>query len=159
LVIVDATLIGIERPVRHQQNFYSGKHKRHGIKVQIIADYFARKIICLAFSSGRVHDLELYRRSRTYIADDITMVGDLGYHGLESRQNIIIPKKKPKGGQLTALDRKENRVISSVRIFIENVIMFLKRFKILGSRYRNRRRRISIRTHIIACIYNNLRYA
>lgn len=36
-VILDGTLIAIDR-VHHQRPYYSGKHKRHGVNVQLLAD-------------------------------------------------------------------------------------------------------------------------
>jgi len=47
-----------------------------------------------------------------------------------------------------------NREISSERIDVENAIGFLKRFKIIADRYRNRRKRFGLRFNLIAGICN-----
>ena len=55
---------------------------------------------------------------------------------------------------LTKEQQKENRRISRERVLNENVIGKLKRFKILSDKYRNRRKRFSLRFNLIAGIYN-----
>jgi|GEM_PF-4257297 len=47
-----------------------------------------------------------------------------------------------------------NRALSSQRVIVENVIGLLKRFKIISDRYRNRRKRFSLRFNLIAAIHN-----
>ena len=49
---------------------------------------------------------------------------------------------------------KYNHSLSSERVFVENVIGWLKRFRILAERYRNRRKRFGLRFNLIAAIYN-----
>ena len=59
-------------------------------------------------------------------------------------------KKKP----LTLLKKQINREISKRRIRIEHVNGKLKTFRILATRYRNRRKRMGLRLNLIAAIYN-----
>lgn len=80
---------------------------------------------------------------------------DSGYTGiLKLFPNSLIPKKKTKKHPLTLEDKIRNKEISKQRIVIENVIGYLKRFKILSNRYRCRRKRFSLRFNFIAGIYN-----
>jgi len=65
-----------------------------------------------------------------------------------------MPKKRSKKNPLTRKDKKANRQLSSDRVLNENVIGNLKRFKIISDRYRNRRKRFSLRFNLIAGIYN-----
>jgi hypothetical protein len=44
--------------------------------------------------------------------------------------------------------------LPSKRVVNEHVIAALKRFRILGERYRNRRKRFRLRLNLIAAIYN-----
>jgi len=71
-------------------------------------------------------------------------------------RTVICLKKKTKKRPLTAEDKKENRRLSSQRVFNENVIEMLKRFKIVADRYRNRRKRFGfgLRLNLITGIYN-----
>lgn len=69
--------------------------------------------------------------------------------------NALIPtKKKPRKGKLTKQEKRYNRKLSSERVSVENVLGWLKRFRILSERYRNRRRRFGLRFNLIAGIYN-----
>jgi hypothetical protein len=64
------------------------------------------------------------------------------------------PKKRPKKGKLTRDEKRANRELSRRRIVVENVIRSLKIFRILLERYRNRRKRFSLRFNLIAGLYN-----
>lgn len=68
--------------------------------------------------------------------------------------NSRLPKKKPKGGQLTAQDKAQNRTLARERVVIEQTNRCLKIFRILAERYRNRRRRFGLRCNLIAALYN-----
>ena len=126
--------------------------------MQIVVDYLAQTILSIAFTTGKTHDLELFRRSKTLISNDILSMYDLGYYGLHHRSNVLMPHKKERNKELEQWQRIENKEISSIRVFVEHVFRFIKTFKMLGSRYRNRRRRIGIRASIISCIYNELHH-
>jgi len=65
-----------------------------------------------------------------------------------------LPKKRTKKKPLTAEDKALNREISSERVSNEHAIGFIKRFKILAERYRNRRKRFGLRFNLIAGICN-----
>ena len=80
---------------------------------------------------------------------------DSGYQGVDAlHANALTPKKKPKGGKLTKQQKRYNRMLSSERVLVENVLSSLKRFHILADRYRNSRKRLGLRFNLIAGIYN-----
>ena len=56
--------------------------------------------------------------------------------------------------QLSQKQKQYNREQARVRIKVEHVIRLLKVFRILSSRYRNRRKRFGLRANLIAGIYN-----
>jgi hypothetical protein len=66
-----------------------------------------------------------------------------------------LPKKKTKKKPLTTQDKALNRKISSERACNEHAIGFIKRFRILSERYRNRRKRFGLRFNLIAGICNS----
>jgi hypothetical protein len=75
----------------------------------------------------------------------------------ESKRFIIIvelPIKKTKNKELTQAEKVLNRQLAKERIIIENIHRSLNIFRILSSRYRNRRRRFGLRFNLIAGIYN-----
>lgn len=114
-----------------------------------------QKIICTAFSNGKKHDFRLFKESKTHIHQDIKALTDSGYVGLQKlHAKTEMPKKKSKKKPLTQEDKAINKRLSSERVINENVIGYLKRFKIIADRYRNRRKRFGLRFNLIAGIYN-----
>jgi len=65
-----------------------------------------------------------------------------------------LPKKKPRGGQLTAADKAYKRQLARERAGVEHVNRRLKVFRILSGRDRNRRKRFGLRCNLIAALYN-----
>ncbi|OCY12237.1 MAG: hypothetical protein BEV12_02565 [Microcystis aeruginosa CACIAM 03] len=62
--------------------------------------------------------------------------------------------KRKKNQELSSEEKEFNRQLSRERIIIEHIHRSLKIFRILSSRYRNRRRRFGLRFNLIAGIYN-----
>ena len=109
----------------------------------------------MAQSEGRKHDYRLFKESKTYIHNTIKSQVDTGYQGLQKKHlNTEIPKKRSKKNPLTEADKKENQRISSSRVTVENVIRSIKIFRIIAEKYRNRRKRFTLRLNLIAGIYN-----
>ncbi len=118
------------------------------------------EIICLAFAHGRKHDFRLFKESRIHVPTETMLEADTGYQGLaELHANSSLPKKRSKKHPLTKLELRKNREISRQRIFVEHTIRFVKRFRILSERYRNRRKRFALRFSLIAGICNFDRFA
>lgn len=112
-------------------------------------------IICTAYGEGSMHDFTLFKNSRLPLSKDILLLGDKGYQGINRyHKNSKIPQKKKKGTSLTAREKKENRELAKERIIIEHINRKLKTFKILSSRYRNKKRDFAMRFNLIAGIYN-----
>lgn len=106
-------------------------------------------------SNGRTHDFRLFKKSKVRWVKKITGLVDSGYTGITKIQsNTKVPKKRSKKKPLTKEEKKRNQEISSQRAANENVIGFLKRFKIISDKYRNRRKRFGLRLNLIAGICN-----
>ena len=60
VVILDGTLLPIDR-IAADRPFHSGKHKKHGMNVQVITDPFARLLWASAALPGAVHELKAAR--------------------------------------------------------------------------------------------------
>ena len=125
------------------------------MKTQILVDLKSGEIISLAFSNGKKHDFQLFKDSRVHTRAETTLEADTGYQGLaQMHANSLLPKKRTKNHPLSKQGRKDNREISRKRIFVEHAIRFIKRFRILSERYRNRRKRFTLRFSLIAGICN-----
>lgn len=103
-----------------------------------------------------MHDFALLKASKTKVHPKTRMLGDSAYQGQQKlHANTSIPKKRSKKAPLSKEDKLQNRVLSSERIVVENVLAMLKRFRIIAERYRNRRRRFGLRFSLIVGLYNS----
>jgi hypothetical protein len=121
----------------------------------LIVDQKTQAIIATAFANGSQHDFELFKKSRCLVSKHIRSLADSGYLGLSKiHANSQIPAKRSKLHPLTEEQKASNQQLSHERVLVENVIRRLKIFRILSERYRNRRKRFSLRFNLIAAIYN-----
>jgi hypothetical protein len=100
-VITDGTLIPIDR-IAADRPFYSGKHKRHGVNVQVIASPDGTILWVSDELPGSTHDTTAARTWNILAAlheTGLIALGDKGYHGYdETGQQVITPykgRKKP----------------------------------------------------------------
>lgn len=158
---IDATECPIERPKRKpkrriknkQKHFYSGKKKRHTIKAQLVIH--GRQITSTAFANGRMHDYKLFKKSKTKLHPKKNVKVDSGYQGLQKiHANTDLPKKNKKKDPLTKQDKLKNKEQAKKRVVVEHVIGHLKKFKIISQKYRNRRKRFTLKFNLICGIYN-----
>ncbi|MDN8294657.1 IS5 family transposase [Acinetobacter baumannii] len=153
-VIVDVTESQIERP-KKTKKFYSGKKKKHTFKTQVIFNPKLNQIVSIQVRSGRVHDLSIARKYAKEFANFTCVMADLAYKGFkEIKSKLLIPIKKPKNMKLSKEAKRINKEISRRRIPIEHINSKLKAFRILGERYRNRRKRFGLRMNLIAGMVN-----
>lgn len=88
--------------------------------------------------------------------EEVHCLADSGYQGLAAlHEKARTPRKKPKGGELTAEEKQFNKELAKERIVIEHIIRHLKIFRIVAGKYRNRRRRFMLRMNLIAGLYND----
>ncbi len=142
-IATDATESPCYRPKDSETNkkFYSGKSKSHTIKTDVtVASTY--KILNVSGSyPGSVHDKTMLEKEKTI--DKTTKYSrhfmDKGYCGVKKEhkdKNILIPFKKPKGGELSRFQKEINRYISQKRIFVEHIIGKLKNNRIIADVYR-----------------------
>ncbi len=71
-------------------------------------------------------------------AHHIQFVADSGYAGIQDYLqgiNAMLPYKKPRGGEITATQKAQNKAHSSKRISVEHVFAHVKNWKIISGRY------------------------
>ncbi len=120
-----------------------------------MVDKKTKQVICTAFSNGKRHDFRLFKESKTRVHNEVKVITDTGYQGIQKlHRNSELPKKKTKKTPLTQEDKKKNQELASERVANENVIGMIKRFKIVADKYRNRRKRFGLRFNLISAIYN-----
>jgi IS5 family transposase len=75
---------------------------------------------------GPTSDIKICRQTLSKFDSQQTFIGDKAYLGENQSRT---PEKKNKNGELTENQIKENKVLSSRRIFVEHLIRFVKVFK------------------------------
>lgn len=153
-LIIDATEQPIERPKRRQTQYYSGKKKRHTVKTEIRVTPKGRIVGVSKSSPGSVHDFTIYKKG-TPVHRDSRVFVDSGYQGMDKlHQATELPYKKPKNRELDREEKEYNAGLSRFRVKVENVLAQIKSFRIIGDRYRNKRKRYSLKFNIVAGIVN-----
>lgn len=153
--IIDVTESRIDRPSKNQKEWYSGKKKMHTIKTQVEIGKDTLLIYSISFGKGSIHDFNLFKESKCNHNIDTTLFIDMGYTGIKKiHQKSIIPIKSSKYHKLDDIEKWYNSEISKVRIKIEHVNAFLKKFKAVSTRFRNRRKNFKLYMAFICGIYN-----
>ena len=125
------------------------------MKSQVLVNQKTQKIICVAVREGKVHDFRIWKESQISIGKKTELLADKGYQGIvKIHTNSRTPIKKTKAKSLNKEQKKFNKQLAKERIVVEHVNRRLKIFRILSTRYRNRRRRFGLRINLIAGIYN-----
>lgn len=127
-----------------QKLFYPGKAKKHTIKTQITAVSYGSsgKILDVSNSyPGSTHDKTILDIEKTPLKfpEKTSQRFDAGYQGAYkdySSHYIIIPVKKPKGCELTDLEKGHNTAHSRRRERSENAIAKVKKFKMFAGLFR-----------------------
>lgn len=129
-VILDGTLIPIDR-VTADRPYYSGKHKRHGVNVQILADARGRLLWASPALPGSTHDLTAARRHgiiTALIKFGVACYADAAYRG--AGPVVAVPfrrrPRKPSRNQ-----RKVNANHARNRAPGERAVATLKSWKVL----------------------------
>ena len=114
-----------------------------------------KKILKTNFTNGKRHDFRLFKESKFVVSPNVKILADTGYQGIQKlHSNSVVPFKRKRNEILTIEQKKFNHRLSSKRVVVENVIGFLKRFRIISDKYRNRRKRFGLRFNLIASFNN-----
>ncbi len=167
-VLIDGT----ERPIRKPKDEdkrttkYSGKKKRHTIKNLVVSSPVDKRVIFLGKTQdGSVHDkLCVDYEKLTYTPpggrETIPILGDGGFKGLEiPGATVNLPFKKPNGGELTELEKSQNKLFSHFRVSVENAICGVKRSRCLTDVYRNTKKDFDDLLMSVGCGLHNTRVA
>jgi hypothetical protein len=136
--IVDATALARQRIAdkAESKKFYHKKAStKHAAKVQITVTLKGFVLHVSHVVHGSMHDVTLLDKSD--VLDDVPLayrlLGDKGYVG---RDRVVTPKRKPRGGELTPEEKKDDKEKNSATVVVENCIRKFKRWAIVGSVYR-----------------------
>jgi hypothetical protein len=129
-VILDGTLVHINRN-KIDRPYYSGKHKRHGMNLQAIADERGNLLWVSGAIRGSIHDTAAARiwQIPALLAEfGLFALGDKGYGGLD-RDLVVTPCK---GRGKPEWQKKYNRLHARLRGPGERMFAQLKKWSILA---------------------------
>src|SRR5438067_2727944 len=161
-VIVDTYEQRTQRPQRRQRAYYSGKKKAHTLKSQVAVDEDGRVVDVADSRPGRWADLKVFRRSGLagrLIRAKVGALGELGYVGLDGispRLHAATPRRKPRGQDRPAADRRYHRAFARRRITVEHGINRLRRYQALRQVDRHHRKAHTARVRAVAGLVNHM---
>ena len=127
-VIIDGTLVPIDR-VAADRPFFSGKHRRHGMNLQVIAGPDGEIVWVSGALPGAVHDLtaaRIWGILRELAASGLIVLADKGYAG--AGDHVRIPYR---GRGKPASQKDANRAHARLRSPGERAYAQLKNWRIL----------------------------
>jgi DDE superfamily endonuclease len=105
---------------------------------------------------GSKHDYQAFKEwgLGAGLTDDVGMWMDTGFQGIRKdypHLKVAIPKKKPRGGELTEAEKEDNRDISKDRVIVENSLAGVKRLNSVTDIYRNQKYKFDDRLMLVSC--------
>ncbi|MER5556269.1 transposase family protein [Streptomyces sp. NPDC002793] len=127
-VILDGTLLPIDR-IAADRPYYSGKHKRHGMNVQVLTDPLGQIVWASPALPGSTHDLTATRAHG--LVDALRQAGldcwaDRAYQG--AGRHIRVPIR---GRKLKRWQRHHNTTHAKIRCVGERAMATLKTWRLL----------------------------
>jgi len=161
-VIVDTFEQPIERPKDRAaaDTFYSGKKKRHTLKVQVVVDEESGRFVEVSESfPGPTADITVLKSSCVLerLPEGVGMIGDLAYIGMERLSpgvEAAAPRRKPRGKPRPEEDIGYNKEFSRRRVKVEHSIGRMRRFKVVSEVDRHHQRHHAARTRAVAGLVN-----
>jgi DDE superfamily endonuclease len=145
--LIDAKEQRINKPQGEeaQRPYYSGKKKAHTVKTQVVVNPRGQIEAVSASVPGSTHDLTLLVGSGALerLGEGEGGMLDKGYAGVEKHRPgvpLVLPYKKPRGGELSEGQRAYNREVARHRIVVEHTMAQLNRFTVLRQVFRGKHR-------------------
>ena len=113
LAFTDCTEQQIPRPINNKRRnvFYSGKKKRHTVKMQLTVNNRGFIIHKLRYKKWRKRDYDIYKENQPSTPKEVVNVFDLGYLGVEKdflEQLSVLPNRKKRNQELSRRERVQH---------------------------------------------------
>ncbi len=156
---IDSTEQEIPKPMnkRKRKSYYSGKKKKHTIKTQYMVNTKGLILHKTGYKKGRKHDYDIYKHNHPVTPPQVENIFDLGYLGVEKdfpTVKSVLPIRKRRNNMLSYEETTYNKKYSQLRIIIEHTICRLKKFGIMGTRFRNRVTKYDHASDIVSGLLN-----
>jgi len=155
---IDSSEQEIPRPEnkRKRKSYYSGKKKKHTVKTQYMVNSEGTILHKTGHDRGRIHDYFKNKHPKTPL--QVENVLDLGYLGVQNDfptvKSVLPFRKKRKKGELSDEEKKYNRMHSKLRVIVEHTVSRIKKFGIMGTKFRNKLGRYDHASDIVSGLVN-----
>jgi DDE superfamily endonuclease/Helix-turn-helix of DDE superfamily endonuclease len=131
--LVDGTITPCWSYGGHDE-LWSRKRGTTGFNAQLICLLSGNAVYISDPLPGCTHDATAYAETAVekIVQSSGGGIGDKGYQGT----GLVTPRKKPKGGELSKGDKKNNAHISALRAPVERLVAHFKGWRILHTDYR-----------------------
>jgi DDE superfamily endonuclease len=120
-----------------QQASYSGKKRDHTVKNVLLVNALLVILFLSDSHGGRVHDLRIAEATPYPLPVGSGLLQDLGFLSFTLPEvAILMPTKKPRGGELSLEQERANQALHQRRLRIEHVNSSVKRCRIVKDRIR-----------------------
>jgi hypothetical protein len=156
---IDSSEQEIPRPKnkRRRKSYYSGKKRKHTIKTQYMVNSEGTILHKTSHDRGRIHDYEIFKNKHPITPLQVENVLDLGYLGVKNdfpTVKYVLPFRKKRKSELSDGEKRYNRKYSKLRIIIEHTVSRIKKFGIMGTKFRNRLGRYDHASDIVSGLVN-----
>ena len=107
---------------------------------------------------GRKHDYEIFKNNHPITPIQVENVFDLGYMGVKNDfptvKSVLPFRKSRKKSELSNEEKKYNRKHSKLRVIIEHTVSRIKKFGIMGTKFRNKLGRYNRASDIVSGLIN-----
>jgi len=157
---IDSSEQEIPRPEnkRKRKRYYSGKKKKHTIKTQYMVNSEGTILHKTGHDRGRIHDYEIFKNKHPITPLQVENVLDLGYMGVKNDfptvKSVLPFRKKRKKSELSNEEKRHNRNHFKLRVIVEHTVSRIKKFGIMGTKFRNRLGRYDRTSDIVSGLVN-----
>ena len=156
---IDSSEQEIPRPKnkRKRKSYYSGKKKKHTVKTQYMVNSEGTILHKTGHDRGRIHDYEVFKNKHPITPLQVENILDLGYLGVKNdfpTVKYVLPFKKKRKSELSSEEKRHNRKHSKLRIIVEHTVSRIKKFGIMGTKFRNRLGRYDHASDIVSGLVN-----
>jgi hypothetical protein len=157
---IDSSEQEIPRPEnkRKRKRYYSGKKKKHTIKTQYMVNSEGTILHKTGHDRGRIHDYEIFKNKHPTTPLQVENVFDLGYMGVKNDfptvKSVLPFRKKRKKSELSNEEKRHNRNHFKLRVIVEHTVSRIKKFGIMGTKFRNRLGRYDRTSDIVSGLVN-----
>lgn len=132
--------------------------KNHTIKNLIVSDLNNNILYLSQTWEGKMHDKMMCDIEELKFSKKVRLWIDSGFEGFNPENaQINRPKKKPKGKELTEIEKKSNQQISRTRVKVEHAIGKCKIFRIVKEEVRSFKDDFRDLVMVLACALSNFK--